>query len=192
MGNTQTRKRMSAKDFGYIAKNTAFLTNDIVEEYYRKISTECSDGKMEPADFQHIFKTAFPERPQDKLEKLAAEITNKNGKIDVVSLLMLIYLFSEGSIDAKLGQIFNLFDQDGNGNISVDELLNLMAFFIEIGEGKNHKVDLATTMAEMYNLGDSDKNEKLEKAEFIRGMKGHPVTNKILQLNKIDALLEIM
>ena len=29
MGNTQTRKRMSAKDFGYIAKNTAFLTNDV-------------------------------------------------------------------------------------------------------------------------------------------------------------------
>ena len=25
-------------------------------------------------------------------------------------------------------------------------------------------------MAEMYNLGDSDKNEKLEKAEFIRVM----------------------
>ncbi len=37
-------------------------------------------------------------------------------------------------------QIFNLFDEDGNGNISIEELLNLMAFFIEIGEGKQHKV----------------------------------------------------
>ena len=27
---------------------------------------------------------------------------------------------------------------------------------------------MATVMAEMYNLGDSDGNEKLEKIEFIR------------------------
>ena len=27
---------------------------------------------------------------------------------------------------------------------------------------------MATAMAEMYNLGDSDQNEKLEKAEFVR------------------------
>ena len=36
------------------------------------------------------------------------------------------------------------------------------------------EVDLATSMAEMFNLGDSDQNEKLEKTEFIRvGEKKH-------------------
>lgn len=30
--------------------------------------------------------------------------------------------------------MFNLFDEDGNGNISIEELLNMMAFFIEIGK----------------------------------------------------------
>ena len=30
--------------------------------------------------------------------------------------------------------MFNLFDEDGNGTISIEELLNMMAFFIEIGE----------------------------------------------------------
>merc|ERR1712168_1434640 len=99
---------------------------------------------------------------------------------------MLIYLFSDGNDDSKLGQIFDLFDEDGNGSICVAELLNLMAFFIEIGEGKSHKVDMATVMAEMYNLGDADGNQKLERNEFIRGMKSHSVTQKILNINKID------
>ncbi len=47
------------------------------------------------------------------------------------------------------------------------------------------QVDLATVMAEMYHVGDKDKNEKLERQEFIRGMLEHPVTSKILRIKKI-------
>ena len=64
---------------------------------------------------------------------------------------MLLYLFCEGKTEDNLKQVncrtslvhliylfqmFNLFDEDGNGTISIDELLNMMAFFIEIGERK--------------------------------------------------------
>ena len=63
--------------------------------------------------------------------------------------------------------MFNLFDEDGNGNINVEELLNMMAFFIEIGiddifwgfgrrlSGADAgSVDMATVMAEMFQSGD--------------------------------------
>jgi hypothetical protein len=43
-------------------------------------------------------------------------------------------------------------------------------------------------MAEMYHVGDKDKNEKLELQEFIRGMLDHPVTSKILRIKKIGKL----
>ena len=46
---------------------------------------------------------------------------------------MLLYLFCDGKTEDNLLGIFNLFDEDGNGTISIDELLNMMAFFIEIG-----------------------------------------------------------
>ena len=60
--------------------------------------------------------------------------------------------------------MFNLFDADGNKAITIntkhyknhfhkslqlitiEELLNMMAVFIEIGEGKNHKVILGKTL----------------------------------------------
>ena len=112
--------------------------------------------------------------------------------------------------------MFKLFDVDGNGNISIDELLNMMAFFIELGMDTGN-VDMASTMAEVFQKGDKNKDDKLNKQEFVvvsielmneqlgdllpknvplflcnlflQGMSGHPVTAKILQVKTIDALL---
>ena len=62
--------------------------------------------------------------------------------------------------------MFNLFDEDGNGTISIEELLNMMAFFIEIGMDTGN-VDMAKTMAEVFQKGDANKDDKLNKKEFI-------------------------
>ena len=56
----------------------------------------------------------------------------------------------------------------------------------------NFQIDLATVMAEMFQLGDKDKNDVLERDEFIKGMLEHPVTSKILRIKKIDAILELL
>merc|ERR1712080_344429 len=67
-----------------------------------------------------------------------------------------------------------------------------MAYFIKIGEGKNHENDPATVMAEMFHRGDADGNEKLEHDEFVKGMYDHPVTRKILEIKTIDGLIELL
>merc|ERR1719461_1467737 len=141
--------------------------------------------------FKKIFRLAFPERPEEKLDALIEKIRNvekTDGSIPIHSIAMLIYLFCDGKTEDNLGQMFNLFDTDGNGTISIEELLNMMAFFIEIGMDTG-SVDMAKTMAEVFAKGDANKDEKLNKLEFINGMTGHPVTAKILEVKTIDALL---
>merc|ERR1711915_680119 len=111
------------------------------------------------------------------------------GKMDLEQFKVTFRLaFPERPEDNLLG-IFNLFDEDGNGTISIDELLSMMAFFIEIGADSG-KVDMATVMAEMFQRGDQNKDDKLTKAEFVAGMTGHPVIAKILAHKTIDSLLE--
>merc|ERR1712058_185856 len=110
------------------------------------------------------------------------------GSIPMHAIAMLLYLFSDAKKEENLAQIFNLFDEDGNGNISIDELLNMMAFFIEIGMDTGN-VDMAKTMAEVFSLGNINKDEKLSKIEFVQGMKQHPVTAKLMSVKKIDDLL---
>merc|ERR1719471_2461419 len=141
--------------------------------------------------FKKIFRLAFPERPEEKLDALIEKIRNvekTDGSIPIHSIAMLIYLFCDGKTEDNLGQMFNLFDTDGNGTISISELLNMMAFFIEMGMDTG-AVDMATTMAEVFMRGDKNKDDLLNKQEFVIGMSGHPVTAKILQVKTIDALL---
>merc|ERR1712226_743987 len=68
----------------------------------------------------------------------------------------------------------------------------LMSVFIEIAEGKENNLDLAKVMAEMFKLGDKNKDEVLELAEFKAGMVEHPVTGKILREKSLDSLLATM
>ena len=127
--------------------------------------------------------------------------------------------------------MFNLFDEDGNGNISIEELLNMMAFFIEIGMKTNiylftnqsdwlsfqyfvfpffllnslvylfalspqspckmliiigmdtGSVDMAKTMAEVFQKGDANKDEKLNKQEFINvsAMFSHKSRSRVMK-----------
>merc|ERR1711935_217616 len=191
MGNAAARQRLKSKDFAYISKNTAFLTSCIVEEYYTELIEKCSNGKIDADLFKKIFRLAFPERPEEKLDALIEKIRNvekTDGSIPIHSIAMLIYLFCDGKTEDNLGQMFNLFDTDGNGTISIAELLNMMAFFIEIGMDTGN-VDMAMVMSEVFMKGDKNKDELLNKQEFISGMTQHPVTSKILQVKTIDALL---
>merc|ERR1712037_400326 len=177
MGNVAARQRLKFKDFAYIAKNTNFASRGIVEDYYNELIAKCPIGKMDLEQFKVTFRLAFPERPEEKLLLLTEKVANvdkTDGMIPLHCMGMLLYLFCDGKTEDNLLGIFNLFDEDGNGTISIDELLNMMAFF----------------MAEMFQKGDQNKDDKLTKAEFVQGMTGHPVIAKILAHKTIDALLE--
>merc|ERR1711935_441265 len=89
MGNIQARKRIKALDFDYLAKNTAFFTLEILEGYYIKLNDKYPDGKMDKVDFVETFHVAFPERPADKVDKLADHLGNNDGKISIANMLIL-------------------------------------------------------------------------------------------------------
>merc|ERR1712109_198028 len=163
-------------DFDYLAKFTGFVTCELVEEYFDMCMDKYPDGKMDKDTFIKMFNIAFPTRPMEKVQVLADELENANGKISMANMLILFYLFCSGKMEDNLAGIFNLFDQDGNKIITLNELYELMSVFIEIAEGKENNLDLAKVMAEKFKLG----------------MVEPPVTGKILREKTLDSLLATM
>jgi len=192
MGNAQVRASMKPENLDYIAKNTRLMSREVVTEYFNKYVGVVSSGRIEADGFREIFNLAFPSRPLEKLDILIKELVDEDDTIAIGQLLVLLYMFSDGKTTDNLTQMFKLFDADNSGFICLNELRELMAYFIKIGEGKNHENDPATVMAEMFHRGDADGNEKLEHDEFVKGMYDHPVTRKILEIKTIDGLIELL
>jgi len=192
MGNVQARQRIKAEDFEYLCKFTGFVSFELLNSRYDELMEKYKDGNMEKADFIQTFHVAFPTRPEDKVNRLAEELANKDGKISMANMMILFYLFCSGKTEDNLAGMFNLFDMDGNKGINISELYEMMASFIEIAEGKDNQVDLAVTVAEVFNIGDRNKDDKLTFEEFHKGMFGHPLTDKILRERSLDSLLANM
>merc|ERR1712080_357660 len=192
MGNAQVRASMKPENLDYIAKNTRLMSREVVTEYFNKYVGVVSSGRIEADGFKEIFNLAFPSRPLDKLDLLTKELVDEDDTIAIGQLLFLLYMFSGAKCTDTLSQMFKLFDADNSKFICLNELRELMAYFIEVGEGKNHTNDPAKIMAEMFHRGDADGNEQLDHDEFIKGMLEHPVTRKILEIKTIDGLIELL
>lgn len=58
-------------------------------------------------------------------EKIRKELNPVSGRVDFDSFIELVCSFSSSDIDTKVERFFKLIDEDGNGELSYDEIFNL-------------------------------------------------------------------
>ena len=57
--------------------------------------------------------------------------TDGNGTIDFKEFMTLYFMMSEGSPEEILSGIFRMFDDNGDGSITTDEMKKVASFFVE-------------------------------------------------------------
>ena len=67
-----------------------------------------------------------------------------------------------------LFQMFKLFDEDGNGNISIQELLSMMAFFIEVITSEFLKQDEVFLVTSLRRSRQRDKKSQETAERLLR------------------------
>ena len=107
MGAKSSRERLSKEDLEFLARNTRY-EEDTIMEWYRGFRQDCPDGKLNPEAFMKIYSKCFP---SGKTSQLCEHVfrtfdTDRNGFIDFKEFLIAIDVTSSGSPEQKLSWAF--------------------------------------------------------------------------------------
>lgn len=58
-------------------------------------------------------------------ENIRKDVNPKTGRVNFDSFIELVHSFSSGDVDTKVERFFKLIDEDGNGELSYEEILHL-------------------------------------------------------------------
>ena len=88
---------------------------------------DCPSGQFDRTEFARIYKQFFPFGDPAPLADYVFNVfdENKNGFIDFKEFICALSVTSRGRLDEKLRWAFQLYDIDGDGTITYQEMLSM-------------------------------------------------------------------
>ena len=154
MGNTKSSS-LSKELLEDLKSNTKYSEAELCT-WYQSFLKECPTGKITKEQFEGIYASFFPNAdPKDYARHVFRSFdTNSDGTLDFKEYIVALHLTSGGKTLQKLEWAFGLYDVDGNGTISNNEILEIVrvlkaSSFIPTVQ-KPEYIWLITYLTEMY------------------------------------------
>eukprot|EP01106_Pelomyxa_sp_JSP_P000329 TRINITY_DN104_c0_g1_i2.p1 TRINITY_DN104_c0_g1~~TRINITY_DN104_c0_g1_i2.p1 ORF type:complete len:171 (+),score=42.28 TRINITY_DN104_c0_g1_i2:106-618(+) len=152
------------------------LTSKQVKAMIKTYKSSCTkDGKMQRAGFlkllDGIISPILAEKMFDSFDK------DRSGTIDVKEFLTMMGVAQGGTTEQKLEATFEVYDKNGDGTLSRDEIKDMVLTVVKTKRGAVDAKSLEAidrTVATVFTVVDTDHNGVLDKAEFIKGFSEHP------------------
>eukprot|EP01106_Pelomyxa_sp_JSP_P003020 TRINITY_DN1452_c0_g1_i6.p1 TRINITY_DN1452_c0_g1~~TRINITY_DN1452_c0_g1_i6.p1 ORF type:complete len:206 (-),score=69.10 TRINITY_DN1452_c0_g1_i6:110-673(-) len=140
-----------------------------------------AQGKVSRSVFRSILSTAMPTELADRV--FDSFDRNHNGTIEICEYLTLMGVIHGASIDEKLNASFDMFDADGDGALSKEEITQMFVMMIRqkrkvqnLPETLDAKTmaNVKKTVDNVFSVVDTDKNGTISREEFTVGFKQRP------------------
>jgi len=168
-------------------RNETNFTKEEITDWFREFSKDCPRGKLNKQDFIKIYNSIFPKGDATKFAEHVFRTfdTNKDGKIDFREFICGMSITCRGSIDMRLSWAFSLYDLDGNGYISSNELHEIVsAIRKSLGSSDQSLNEAEVTTQGLFKEIDKDSDGRLSLEEFLEWSKKEPDVMNLLQSSK--------
>lgn len=160
---------LTEDDIHFIIANTDFDRGKVLE-WYDDFRRKCPSGKLNKRQFIDFYKKLIRGDHPDEEQFCAAVFevfdSDGNGTIDFPEFLIAFWVRAKGNVREKLTWLFDIYDCDKSGFITLIELEKMMKLVLNM---KSIKEDPREISKRIMNALDRSRDGKISKHEFIAG-----------------------
>uniref|UniRef100_A0A8D0L7L6 Recoverin n=1 Tax=Sphenodon punctatus TaxID=8508 RepID=A0A8D0L7L6_SPHPU len=187
MGNSKSGA-LSKEILEDLKLNTKY-TEDELCKWYESFQKQCPDGRISRAEFEKIYANFFPNSDPKVYARhvFRSFDSNDDGTLDFREYIIALHLTSTGKTDLKLEWAFSLFDVDRNGEISKNEVLEIITAIFKmipleeqkaLPDDENSPQKRADKLWTYFKKGE---NDKIAEGEFISGVMKNDAIMRLIQ-----------
>ena len=174
-----------------LIEETNFKKTDL-QKWYKTFMKSYPDGQMDKEQFTDIYGNIYTADPTVAQNIFRSFDHNGDGFISFRELMISLSLSTAGTKEEKLQWLFDVYDFDGNGKITLNEVRDLATILHKVHKGgsiRRLKCDLHHTEDDdkeddyiscVFHDIDLDHNGYWTLDEFREGVRKHPFLKKII------------
>lgn len=168
-------------------KNQTDFSGPELQQWYKSFVKDYPEGTINKEEFRKTYEKVFPDGDATSFSDQVFRTFDKNvdNKVDFRELAIAMSVILRGTQDEKLKWAFSMYDLDGNGYITKDEMLEIVKAINKMAGSEDGNVSNESTSPEDHVdkiFKELEKNDdgKLSLEEFVEGARKDPAIVSML------------